>query len=77
MIDENLTNKPKSALSAEERVRIFQRKLYSKAKQEKKFKFYVLYDKLSIPYFLQEAWRRVKSGFQSIFWVKGNRGKAG
>lgn len=60
MIDENLTNKRKADLSAEERVRIFQRKLYSKAKQEKNFRFYVLYDKLSVGYFLIEAWRRVK-----------------
>jgi len=60
VIDENLTNKRKADLSAEERVRIFQRKLYSKAKQEKGFRFYVLYDKLTVGYFLIEAWRRVK-----------------
>ncbi|MCF7911229.1 MAG: hypothetical protein K9M99_01775 [Candidatus Cloacimonetes bacterium] len=35
MIDVNLTNKPKSAMKAEDRVRSFQRKLYSKAKLEK------------------------------------------
>ena len=61
MIDINLTNKPKSAMKAEERVRSFQRKLYSKAKQEKEFRFYVLYDKLYIPYFLKESWKRVKA----------------
>ncbi|MCF7913352.1 MAG: group II intron reverse transcriptase/maturase, partial [Candidatus Cloacimonetes bacterium] len=61
VIDVNLTNKPKSALKAEERVRSFQRKLYSKAKQEPEFRFYVLYDKLSLPFFLKEAWRRVKA----------------
>jgi len=60
VIDNNLTNKRKADLSAEERVRIFQRKLYSKAKQEKGFRFYVLYDKLTVGYFLIEAWRRVK-----------------
>ena len=61
MIDVNLTNKPKSAMKAEERVRSFQRKLYSKAKQEAEFRFYVLYDKLYIPYFLKESWKRVKA----------------
>ena len=35
MIDINLTNKPKSAMTDKERVRVFQCKLYSKAKQEK------------------------------------------
>ncbi|MCF7918501.1 MAG: hypothetical protein K9N06_01125 [Candidatus Cloacimonetes bacterium] len=34
MIDVNLTNKPKSAMKAEERVCSFHRKLYSKAKRE-------------------------------------------
>lgn len=48
-------------MTPDERVRIFQRKLYLKAKQEKEFKFYVLYDKLSVAYFLKEAWRRVKA----------------
>jgi RNA-directed DNA polymerase len=61
VIDRNLTNKPKSAMKAEERVRTFQRKLYSKAKQDKEFRFYVLYDKLSLPFFLKEAWKRVKA----------------
>lgn len=61
MIDENLTNKPKSAMTDKERVRVFQRKLYCKAKQEKDFRFYVLYDKLSLGYLLREAWIRVKS----------------
>lgn len=67
MIDENLTSKPKSELTPEERVRIFQRKLYSKAKQDKDFRFYVLYDKLTVAYFLKESWRLVKS----------NKGRAG
>lgn len=48
-------------MTPNERVRSFQRKLYSKAKQESDFRFYVLYDKLSVPYFLKEAWRRVKA----------------
>jgi RNA-directed DNA polymerase len=42
----------------DERVREFQRKLYRKAKQEPKFRFYILYDKISLPYMLREAYRR-------------------
>jgi len=61
VIDESLKDKPKSEMTAEERVHSFQGKLYSKAKQDKEFRFYVLYDKLYIPYFLKEAWRRVKA----------------
>lgn len=61
MIDENLTSKKKSEMTPDERVRSFQRKLYLKAKKEKAFKFYVLYDKLYIGYMLQEAWRRVRA----------------
>jgi RNA-directed DNA polymerase len=44
-----------------ERVSILQEKLYQKAKQERKYKFYVLYDKMFIPYMLREAWESVKS----------------
>ena len=54
-------------LSDAERVRIFRRKLYRKAKQEKEFKFYVLYDKISLPHFLRESYRRLKA----------NKGSAG
>jgi RNA-directed DNA polymerase len=45
----------------EQRVREFQRKLYQKAKQEQGFRFYVLYDKIGLPHFLREAYRRVRS----------------
>lgn len=48
-------------MSDEERVRDFQRKLYLKAKQEKEFRFYVLYDKISHRHFLREAYKRVKT----------------
>ena len=57
----------KRNLSDDERVRILQRKLYRKAKQEPEFKFYILYDKISLPYFLRESYRRLKA----------NKGSAG
>lgn len=44
-----------------ERVLTLQEKLYQKAKQEREYKFYVLYDKMFIPYMLREAWEQVKS----------------
>jgi RNA-directed DNA polymerase len=40
---------------------MLQRKLYLKAKQDKTFKFYVLYDKIRLEYFLWEAYRRVRA----------------
>ena len=43
-----------------ERVITLQEKLYQKAKQERDYKFYVLYDKMLIPYMLREAWKTVK-----------------
>lgn len=48
-------------MSSSERVQLYQRKLYLKAKQEKDFRFYVLYDKIFLPYVLEEAWKRVKA----------------
>ncbi|MCK4559743.1 MAG: group II intron reverse transcriptase/maturase, partial [Calditrichia bacterium] len=44
-----------------ERVQDLQRKLYRKAKQDKGFRFYVLYDKVRLPHFLREAYRRCKA----------------
>ncbi len=44
-----------------ERVSILQEKLYQKAKQEREYKFYVLYDKMFIPYMLREAWKKVRA----------------
>ena len=59
-LEENLQTKRKSEMTDDERVRDFQRKLYQKAKQEKGFRFYVLYDKVRQIQFLREAYRRVK-----------------
>ena len=55
------TNKTKSQMSDTERVRDFQRKLYQKAKQEESFRFYVLYDKVRLPHFLRESYKRCKA----------------
>ena len=51
----------KSLLSDVMRVQDFQRKIYRKAKQEKEFRFYALYDKVRIAYFLREAYKRCKA----------------
>jgi len=59
--------KKKRDMTSTERVQLLQRKLYLKAKQEKGYKFYVLYDKIFLGYILEEAWRR----------VRGNGGGAG
>ena len=48
-------------MSSSERVQLYQRKLYLKAKQEKQYGFYILYDKLFLPYILEESWKRVKA----------------
>jgi len=48
-------------MTGAERVSQLQEKLYCKAKQEKDYKFYVLYDKMFIPYMLKEAYQQVKS----------------
>ena len=48
-------------MSSSERVQLYQRKLYLKAKQEKQYGFYILYDKLFLPYILEESWQRVKA----------------
>ena len=50
----------KSEIPDTERLQTLQEKLYQKAKQEPGFKFYVLYDKLFIPYLLRAAWLSVK-----------------
>lgn len=60
---EALEKKRKSQMSDEERVRDFQRKLYRKAKQEESYKFYILYDKIMLPYVLRESYKRCKRVF--------------
>lgn len=51
----------KRKLPSAERVRMLQEKLYRKAKQERDYKFYILYDKMFIPFMLQEGYAKVKS----------------
>ena len=63
----NLQTKPKHHMNDRERVQDLQRKLYRTAKQDKEFRFYVLYDKIRLPHFLREAYKRSKA----------NRGKPG
>lgn len=48
-------------MTDDERVRDLQRKLYRKAKEDDEYRFYVLYDKVCLPYVLREAYRRVKA----------------
>lgn len=51
----------KRKLPTAERVGMLQEKLYCKAKQESGYKFYVLYDKMYIPYMMEEAYKIVKA----------------
>ena len=55
-----LFKKGKRSMSAAERVSQLQEKLYCKAKQEREYKFYILYDKMYIGYMLEEAYKQVK-----------------
>ena len=50
------------AQEVDELVRVFQRKLYIRAKQDKGFRAYSLYDKICLDYVLIESYRRVKQG---------------
>jgi len=56
-----LFKKKKKEMPDAERVFSLQSKLYQKAKQERGYKFYVLYDKMFLKYMLREAWKQVKS----------------
>src|SRR3989304_9891464 len=53
--------KKRRDMTPAERVGMLQEKLYCKAKQERNYKFYVLYDKMFIPFMLQEAYKKVKA----------------
>lgn len=59
-MSENLSLEPRPQKSDEDKLRDFQRKLYTKAKQEEKFRFYALYDKMYVPYVLREAYKRCR-----------------
>lgn len=56
-----LFKRRRSEIPDAERVLILQEKLYQKAKQERGYVFYVLYDKMFIPYMLREAWETVSA----------------
>jgi len=59
-IDKRLLVSPSES---DEHVRVFQRKLYIRAKREKGFKAYSLYDKICLDYVLIESYRRVKRNY--------------
>lgn len=52
--------KKRKDMSTVERLQLLQRKLYQKAKEDKEYRFYVLYDKIFLPYVLEEAFKAVK-----------------
>jgi RNA-directed DNA polymerase len=52
--------KKRKEMSDSERLQTLQRKLYQLAKQEPKYRFYSLYDKLTNGYVLREAWLAVR-----------------
>jgi len=61
-IDNSLSASP-SALNTDEKIRVFQRKLYIRAKQDDNFKAHSLYGKLCEEATLQEAYQRVKRNY--------------
>lgn len=56
-----LSQKKRKDMTSYERVRLFQLKIYLKAKQEDEYTFYVLYDKIFQKYVLEQAYLRCKS----------------
>lgn len=61
MIDSYLQKDKNRQKTDAEKIRDFQRKIYQKAKQEKTYRFYILYDKIYKLSFLLEAYKRVKA----------------
>ena len=57
----SISQKKRKDMTSKERVRLLQLKLYLKAKQEKGYKFYILYDKIFQKHVLEEAYKRSKS----------------
>ncbi|PNW28804.1 UNVERIFIED_CONTAM: group II intron reverse transcriptase/maturase [Euhalothece sp. KZN 001] len=57
---DRLSQKKRKEMTSQERVRLLQLKLYLKAKQEKSYKFYILYDKLFLKHVLAEAYVKCK-----------------
>ncbi len=55
------TRIPKREMKPVERVKLLQQKLYCKAKQQRDYKFYILYDKVFLPYVLLAAYYRVRA----------------
>jgi group II intron reverse transcriptase/maturase len=56
-----LSQKKRKDMTSLERIRLLQLKLYLKAKQERGYKFYVLYDKIFLKHVLEVAYLRSKS----------------
>lgn len=61
VVQGELFKRRRSEIPDAEKVSVLQEKLYQKAKQERGYKFYILYDKMFVPYMLREAWKSVKT----------------
>jgi len=58
---DKLSQKKRKDMTSLERVRLLQLKLYLKSKQEKGYKFYILYDKIFQGHIIAEAYNRVRA----------------
>ena len=56
-----LSQKKRKERTSQEKVRLLQLKLYLKAKQESRYTFYILYDKIFQRHIMEEAYRRSKA----------------